>query len=79
MAFMDGQPFWMSDLEIKGTQRISRNTFEYKFIVIKRRLLGKLKKIAPGWGEVTYINSFSCNADYLDKRDYLLGWIISRS
>ena len=77
MAFMNCQPFWMSDLVIKGTQRISRHTFENKFNPIERRLLGQLMKTAPGWGEVTYMNSFSSSADYLNTRDYLLGWIIA--
>ena len=77
MSFMGGQPFWMSSLEIKGSQRISRQTFDKLFSPLERRLLGQLMKTAPGWGEVTYINSFSGSADYLDKRDYLLGWIIA--
>lgn len=34
-------------------------------------------KRAPGWGEVAYLNSFSNAADYLDMRDFLLGWILS--
>ncbi|HEY3308691.1 MAG TPA: FkbM family methyltransferase [Desulfuromonadaceae bacterium] len=77
MTFMDDQPFWMSDLEIKGTQRMKRDTFENRLSPIEQRLLGNLMKIAPGWGEVTYINTFSKTADYLDKRDYLLGWIFA--
>lgn len=77
MAFMDGQPFWLSGLEIKGSQRIRRQTFEAVFSPVRRRLLGQLMKTAPGWGEVTYLNTFSDSANYLDKRDYLLGWIIA--
>ena len=77
MAFMDGQPFWMSGLEIKGSQRISHQTFDKLFSPFERRLLGQLMKTAPGWGEVTYMNSFLNAADYLDTRDYLLGWVIA--
>lgn len=77
MTFMDKQPFWMCSLDVKGTQRISREIYENKFSVIERRLLNLIMKIAPGWGEVAYINTFTGTADYLDKRDYLLGWIIA--
>ncbi|MGE0917101.1 FkbM family methyltransferase [Trichlorobacter lovleyi] len=77
MVFMGDRPFWMSGLVIKGSQRIRRQTFEALFSPFRRRLLGQLMKTAPGWGEVTYINAFSDSADYLDKRDYLLGWIIA--
>ena len=33
-----------------------------------------LKK-APGWGEITFINSFK--SSLLDSREYLLGWLFS--
>ena len=77
MAFMDEQPFWMSDLEVKGTQRMKRDTFDSRLSPLEQRLLGPVMKIAPGWGEVTYINTFSKYAEYFDKRDYLLGWIFA--
>jgi len=78
MAFMDDKAFWMSDLHIKGTQRLRRNIVDTKLSPVKRFLLGKTMKTAPGWGEVTYMNTFSpCCADHLEKRDYLLGWIFA--
>ena len=77
MQFMDEQCFWMSDLVIKGTQRVLRETFDKRLSPVEQKLFGNLMKIAPGWGEVSYINTFSNTAEYLDKRDYLLGWIFA--
>lgn len=77
MTFMDKQPFWVSALEVKGTVRMNRDIYDNRFSTIERRLLGQVMKIAPGWGEVSYMNTFSRTAEYLDKRDYLLGWIFA--
>lgn len=75
MTFMDSRNFWMSDLQVRGTQRLSRKIFEKHFTSYERRLFDAVMKISPAWGEVTYMNSFPADADYLDKRDFLLGWI----
>ena len=74
MAFMSTRPFFVSDLDVKGSQRISRSSLsslgrrDAKFI---RFLLKK----SPGWAEISYLNTFDGNAP--SKRDLLLGWICS--
>lgn len=72
MSSMDTLGFWMSDVTIKGSTRVPRDAacglrpFERNYMI-------HLLKTSPGWGEVTYLNSFA-NADF-SRRDYLLGWV----
>lgn len=78
MSFMDKQPFWVSDLKICGTQRISRQALSHLLLHNNGKLPHPiLLKSSPGWGEVSFFNSFGRNAPYLDLRDYLLGWIFA--
>lgn len=75
MEFINDKNFWMSDIEIRGTQRISvelLNKISENEIV--KKLIQHSLKISPGWAEVKYINSFKGN---FEKRDYLLGWIFA--
>lgn len=72
MSSMDARGFWMSDVTIKGSTRVARDAscglgrFERHYMV-------HLLKPSPGWGEVTYMNSFS--GGEFSRRDYLLGWV----
>jgi hypothetical protein len=77
MAFMEKQPFWMSSLDVKGSQRLHTNISKKKLSKLDQRVSRILLRTSPGWGEVTFMNSFPADAAYLDKRDYLLGWIFS--
>jgi len=72
--YMENRPFWMADLAIKGSQRIRRESIPDHSSFLLRRFAHVVLKTSPGWGEVTYINTFPSDAEYLDKRDYLLGW-----
>jgi hypothetical protein len=70
MKYMESLSFWMSDLEIRGSQRIEKSLLD-----LNRRDELTLK-ISPGWGEISYINSFKgegCNT----PRNLLLGWAFS--
>ena len=51
--------FWLSDIQIKGVARLSKKSLdaEFKGNMFKKLLKESLKK-APGWGEMTFINSF---------------------
>lgn len=76
MRFMDSLPFWMSDMQICGTQRISREALNRGF----RGRTGQVRpalKTSPCWAEVAYFNSFVPEAVWFDQRDYLLGWIFA--
>jgi hypothetical protein len=77
LAYMEKRPFWMADLAIKGSQRIRRESIPDHSSLLLRRFAPVVLKTSPGWGEMTYINTFPPDAEYLDKRDYLLGWVFS--
>jgi len=72
MALMDSLNFWMADIEIKGSQRIRKSVLD-KFQRFEREYLIHVLKPAPGWAEVTYLNTFS-EEDYR-LREYLLFWV----
>ena len=75
MEFMDSKVFWMSEIEVKGTQRISSemlNTISDKNF--SKKLIQHSMKISPGWAEVKYFNTFKGN---FDKREFLLGWLFA--
>ena len=78
MSFMEKHPFWMSDIKICGTQRISKRTVLAKFDAFGGKIPPEmLFKVSPGWGEVTFINSFDSSNVALNLRDHLLGWIFA--
>jgi hypothetical protein len=72
MSSMDTLGFWMSDVTIKGSTRVPRDT-ECGLGRFERNYMVHLLKSSPGWGEVTYLNSFA-SAEF-SRRDYLLGWV----
>lgn len=66
--------FWLSDIKIKGNPRFPRETFETEFSgKFFKMFLKESLKIAPGWGEITFINSFEKSE--FGRREYLLGWL----
>jgi hypothetical protein len=77
LAFMDKYPFWMTSLDIKGSERIGRNSYHTRLSGLDRKLLPALLKTSPGWGEASYFNTFERDSSYLDKRDFLLGWVFA--
>lgn len=75
LHFMEKKNFWLSNLTIKGSHRIS--TDELKIIVesgFMQKLIQYSMKKAPGWAETSFLNTFESG---LTKREYLLGWIFS--
>jgi hypothetical protein len=76
LAFMDGQPFWMSDIKILGTQRIKEATVTRYFNKIERRLFSNFLRVSPGWAEVTFINTLQ-QESLFNLREFLLGWIFA--
>jgi hypothetical protein len=81
MRFMDTSNFWMSELEIKGNQRINKNVLA-KFFNNDKNLNRAFNskyivnglKVSPGWASVTYMNRYRLG---FMKRDYLLGWVFA--
>ena len=74
MAFMSTRPFFVSDLDVKGPQRIGRDSFA-SLGQLDRKYIGYLLKKSPGWAEISYLNTF--DEEIHTKRDWLLGWIFS--
>lgn len=68
--------FWLSDILVKGSPRLSKDTFNSEFNGnFTKKLIKESLKKAPGWGELTFINSFM--NDELGQREYFLGWMFS--
>jgi len=76
MAFMEGYPFWLSDLTIKGPQRISPRILKAHFGRLEQKALHHLIKNSAFWGEMSYLNAYK-GKEMLSKRNLLLGWIFS--
>lgn len=74
MAYMDNLPFWISQMEIKGSQRISPEDFS-SLNYMQRRSIGSFLKTAPGWCEISYLNTLQSGTN--SCRGYLLAWIFS--
>jgi len=74
MACMDKRPFWVSHMNIKGSQRIDQDDLA-TLNTLQRRGFGSFLKMAPGWCEIDYINNFE-NGE-LGVREHLLGWVFS--
>lgn len=76
LARMDRLPFWIHDMEVRGTQRLSRKLWEQR---IRQRtgdgpLLGL--RSSPGWAEVSYLNTLE-PAGRFDRRDFMLAWVLA--
>jgi hypothetical protein len=78
IEYMDTKEYWMSEMVVKGSQRISQINFKKYFsnYIGKLHNFRFLQKEAASWAEVTYINTFQSDT-LLTKRNLLLGCAIS--
>ncbi len=76
IAKMDQLPFWMHDIEVRGTQRLSRKLWEEKVRPLTGGSIPIGLKTSPGWAEVSYLNTL-LPTERFDRRDYLLTWVFS--
>lgn len=74
MSFMDQRNFWMSDIRIKGSSHIRKDLLS-GFTEFEKQTVGLFLKQSPGWGEVSYINTFRDPG--FTSRDFLLGWVFA--
>ncbi len=75
LSFMNGEQFWLSDLIIKGSQRISNTVLnELSGRSLTKKLYSYSHKNSPGWGEMMYMNTFK---NISGKRELLLAWIFA--
>ena len=73
MSFMESFPFWITSMDIKGSQRIQTEDLN-NLGRIKKKFIGCFLKTSPGWCEIVYLNNFD---DINSERDLLLGWVIA--
>ena len=74
MAFMEDCPFWLSDLTVKGPQRLRKENLKKNFGPLEQKFLSCFLKESAFWGEMTYINTFG-HEKIRSKRNVLLGWV----
>ncbi|MHC1733561.1 MAG: hypothetical protein AB9888_16215 [Bacteroidales bacterium] len=74
MAYMDQMPFWVTSMQIEGSQRIQQDDLA-SLNFFQRKKIGSFLKMAPGWCEISYINNFG--KEEMGLREYLLGWAFS--
>ena len=73
MSFMENYPFWVTSMDIKGSQRIPTEDLEH-LGKLRKKFVSYLLKTSPGWCEIVYLNDFD---EIYSERDFLLGWIIA--
>lgn len=76
MKFMENFPFWICDMDIEGTQRIKKDTFDKCFNKLQKKYFWLLLKKSPFWSEISYFNTFN-NLENFDQRDLLLGCVFA--
>lgn len=74
MAYMDSLPFWVSDMKIKGSQRIDQDDLQ-NLNYLQRQYVNSFLKTAPGWCEISYFNKFDDKK--MTCREYLLAWVFA--
>ena len=74
MSYMENEPFWISNMIVKGSQRINQKDFR-SLNFLQRNGIGSFLKTAPGWCEITYLNKMEMNQ--MTLREYLLAWIFA--
>lgn len=72
MEFMDCRPFFVSDMEIKGSHRVPVEAL-HRLGPLQKRFFPSIHKRSPGWCGISYINSQISKS----KRFLLLAWIFS--
>jgi hypothetical protein len=70
MRHMEGLPFWASDMQVRGSQRIPAELAKGL-----SRLTVEALPTAAGWAEIHYMNDF--RAKSLGLREQLLGWVFA--
>jgi len=73
MLYMEELPFWVTDIYLKGSQRIYENDLA-SLSKFKKRFIRYFLRTPPGWCEITYLNEFQIEPS---ERDLLLGWVVS--
>lgn len=78
LEYMEGKPFWMDEMKVQGTQRLSAELAKKEFPTINVHNGWEYMKQSPCWVEISYTNTFT-SIDEFSLRDILLGIAISIS
>ena len=74
LAHMEKEPFWISKMKIKGSQRI--NHLDFKSLnYFQQRSIGSFLKMAPGWCEISYLNKMEQSE--MTLRECFLAWVFA--
>lgn len=73
MLYMEDKPFWVQDMILKGSQRISQESLTM-LRMVQRRFISAFLRTPPGWCEISYMNDFLL---IRNRRDFMLGWVIA--
>ncbi len=78
MKYMNNKNFWMSDMLVRGSQRIEQGNFKKEFNKFQNKIFrfANLLKSSPGWVEVSYFNTYESD-NLINKRDLLLSCAIA--
>ena len=73
LQYMEDKPFWISNLNVLGAQRINEAA---RKSLNEKMILREVIPISPGWVEISYLNTLK-NERIFTQRDYLLMWVIA--
>ncbi len=78
MKYMNNKNFWMSDMLVRGSQRIEQGNFKNEFNIFQNKIFrfADLLMSSPGWVEVSYFNTYESD-NLINKRDLLLSCAIA--
>ena len=74
MATMDALPFWVSDMQVKGTQRITHKEID-RLSAVQRWDLNTFLTPSPGWCEIGYMTTMPVST--MTRRRCLLAWVFA--
>ncbi|MBX3751772.1 MAG: FkbM family methyltransferase [Opitutaceae bacterium] len=74
---MEEQPFWISDLQVCGTQRGEAELLRRLLGPRAERWVRRLAPTAPGWVNVRYLRRLPGAGEPSDRRDLLLAWVFA--
>lgn len=74
---MEDEPFWISSLQVCGTQRGDAEIFRRELGPQTLRWLRKLAPTAPGWVNVRYLRQLDGKGGPPDRRGLLLSWVFA--
>jgi len=71
LAFMDSQPFFVSRVRVRGSQRLNRSVLRTSYTPLRLELLVGLTRQSPGWAEISYLNDLR-DRERFGQRERLL-------